>query len=73
MSYCGLADNALGWRKFASIIHVDKRTGQKGPDTLGPDLMRERARSRIQDGGPQKRSASTVPFLPFNTDFSTRN
>ena len=41
--------------------------------TLGRDLMRERTRSRIQDGGPEKRSANTVPFLPFNTDFSTRN
>ena len=37
------------------------------------DLMRERTRSRIQDGRPQKRSANTVTFLPFNTDFSTRN
>ena len=41
--------------------------------SLGRDLMRERTRSRIQDGGPQKRSANTVPFLSFNTDFSTRN
>ena len=41
--------------------------------TLGRDLMRERTRSRIQDGGPQKRSGNTAPFLPFNTDFSTRN
>ena len=43
------------------------------PGTLGRDLMRERTRSRIQVGGPQKRSANTVPFLPFNTDFSTIN
>ena len=40
---------------------------------LGRDLMRERTRSRIQDGGPQKRSANTVAFLPFNADFATRN
>ena len=41
--------------------------------TLGRDLMRERTRSRIQDGGLQKRSANTVAFLPFNADFATRN
>ena len=33
----------------------------------------ERTRSRIQVGGPQKRSAHTVAFRPFNADFATRN
>ena len=33
--------------------------------TPGQDLMRERARLRIQDGGRQMRNANTVPFLPF--------
>ena len=41
--------------------------------TLGRDLMRERTRSRIQDGGRQMRSANTVSFLPFQHWFSTSN
>ena len=55
----------------AGGYRVDILRGQM--ESLGRDLMRERTRSCIQDGGPQKRSANTVPFLPFNTDFSTRN
>ena len=52
---------------------LTNRLSYRGSSSLGRDLMRERTRSRIQDGGPQKRSANTVAFLPFNVDFATRN
>ena len=36
----------------------------------GRDLMRERVRSRIQDGGRQMRRVNTVLFLPFHQCFA---
>ena len=48
-------------------------TGYVVPHALGWDLMRERTRSRIQDGGRQRRSGNTVLFLLFWHWFSTRN
>ena len=60
-------------RQPTSIFRMRPEMHSEGPTALGRDLMRERTRSRIQDGGPQKRSANTVAFLPFNANFATRN